>query len=55
MTLPLGLLSIPHNVGCPALAGLVGAESAGVPVPGETTLISVAALAKTGALNIVWA
>ncbi len=54
MTLPLGLLSIPHNVGYLALAGLVGAESAGVPVPGETTLITAAALAKAGSLSIVW-
>jgi membrane-associated protein len=36
-----------------ALAGLVGAESAGAPVPGETALLAGAILAGDGRLSIV--
>jgi len=32
---------------------LVALESAGVPMPGETALVSAAAFAATGSLNIV--
>lgn len=44
---------VPAHLGYIALAGLVGAESAGVPVPGETSLIAAAALAANGHLSIV--
>jgi membrane protein DedA with SNARE-associated domain len=49
---PLALLSIPRNVGYLALAGLVGAEASGVPVPGETALITASVLASRGGLAI---
>jgi membrane protein DedA with SNARE-associated domain len=53
MTPTLALLAVPHTVGYTALAALVGAEAAGVPVPGETTLLACAVLAKAGSLSIV--
>jgi membrane protein DedA with SNARE-associated domain len=37
----------------PVLFGMVAAESSGVPVPGETTLIAAALLASQGRLEIV--
>jgi membrane-associated protein len=49
----LALLSIPPNLGYMALAALVGAESMGIPVPGETALIAAGLLAHSGRLNIV--
>jgi membrane protein DedA with SNARE-associated domain len=49
---PLALLSIPRNVGYLALAALVGAEASGVPVPGETALITASVLASRGGLAI---
>ena len=39
-------------VGYAGLAALVGAESAGLPVPGETSLIAAAVLASQGHLSI---
>ncbi|MDQ6914802.1 MAG: DedA family protein [Actinomycetota bacterium] len=50
--MPLALLSIPRNVGYVALAGFVGAEASGVPVPGETALIAASVLASRGGLAI---
>jgi membrane protein DedA with SNARE-associated domain len=44
--------SVPANVGYPLLALLVGAESAGALVPGETALIVAAALAARGHLSL---
>jgi membrane protein DedA with SNARE-associated domain len=41
-------VSVPANVGYPLVALLVGAESAGALVPGETALIVAAALAGRG-------
>jgi membrane protein DedA with SNARE-associated domain len=41
------LLNVPSQVGYPALAALVGIESAGVPVPGEAALIAGACLPGT--------
>jgi membrane protein DedA with SNARE-associated domain len=35
-----------------ALAGLVAAESTGIPVPGETALLAAAVLARQGQLNV---
>jgi membrane protein DedA with SNARE-associated domain len=47
------LLSVAQNVGYPAIILLVMAESAGVPVPGETSLITGALLASQHKLSIV--
>jgi membrane protein YqaA with SNARE-associated domain len=49
---PLALLNIPSHLGYLVLFALVGAESTGVPVPGETALITAAVLARHGRLNI---
>src|SRR5579862_1724749 len=46
------LVNVPANVGYPLLALLVGAESAGALVPGETALILAAALAGRGQLSL---
>jgi membrane protein DedA with SNARE-associated domain len=46
------LFSVPRNLGYAALAGLVGIESSGVPVPGETALITSSVLASQGHLSI---
>jgi membrane protein DedA with SNARE-associated domain len=40
-----------HSYGLPILFLAVGIESAGVPIPGETTLIAAAVLASTGKTN----
>src|SRR3954451_22450347 len=52
---PLGIaafVSIPANLGYLALALLVGLESSGVPLPGETALIASGVLASRGDLSI---
>jgi membrane protein DedA with SNARE-associated domain len=49
-------ISLEHlvsTVGLPLLFLLVGLESAGIPLPGETALITAAFLAARGKLNIV--
>jgi membrane-associated protein len=46
------LLNVPGRVGYPALAALVGIESSGVPVPGETALVAAAIVARHGHLDI---
>lgn len=46
------LVSVPANLGYTVLAGLVLGESAGLPIPGETALISAALLAGTGTLSL---
>lgn len=46
------IISVPKNVGYPILGLLIGFESAGVPVPGETALIASSVLAKHGDLKI---
>jgi membrane-associated protein len=46
------LLDVPANVGYPLLFVLVGAESAGALVPGETSLIAAAVLASQGRLSL---
>jgi membrane-associated protein len=48
----VALIKIPAHLGYLALAGLVGVESTGVPVPGETALITAAILARSGEFNI---
>lgn len=47
------LINIPSNMGYLALAGLVGGESMGVPLPGETALIAAGLLAHQGNLDIL--
>lgn len=46
------LVSVPSQIGYAALAGFVFAESAGVPVPGETALIAAGLLAGSGQLSL---
>ena len=46
------LLSVPAQIGYAALAGFVVAESAGVPVPGETALLIGVVVAAQGHLSI---
>jgi membrane protein DedA with SNARE-associated domain len=46
------VLSVPANLGYGALFALVLAESAGVPVPGETALLAAGALAGAGKLSL---
>lgn len=46
------LIHIPAHLGYLALALLVGAESTGVPLPGETALVAAALLSRDGELNI---
>ena len=48
----LALIRIPANLGYAALAALVGAESGGMPVPGETALITASVLAQRGKLEL---
>ena len=48
----VGVISIPPHLGYVALFALVGAESAGVPVPGETALIAAGLLARHGPVDI---
>ena len=51
MTLGL-LFHVPTNLGYAALAGLVGFETMGIPLPGETALIAAGVLASEGHLKI---
>jgi membrane protein DedA with SNARE-associated domain len=56
MTTLASLIDVGHLVtvaGYPLVVLLVGAESAGVPIPGETALITAAVLASQGKLEIV--
>src|ERR671933_2767424 len=46
------LFHVPANLGYVALAGLVGGETMGVPLPGETALIAAGILASEGHLKI---
>jgi undecaprenyl-diphosphatase len=46
------LINVPASIGYPLLFVLVGAESAGALVPGETSLIIAAALAAQGQLSL---
>src|SRR5262249_53527306 len=46
------LIEVPTSLGYPLLFALVGAESAGALVPGETALIVAAALAADGNLSL---
>jgi membrane-associated protein len=46
------ILSVAHNLGYPALVLLVMSESGGVPLPGETALITASVLASQHRLQI---
>lgn len=48
----IAFLHVPATVGYAGVALLVGVESAGVPVPGETSLIAAAVLASQGHLSL---
>jgi membrane-associated protein len=48
------LVHIPAHLGYWALAGFVGVETMGIPVPGETALIGASLLAADGNLSIVF-
>ena len=48
----LALFKIPAHLGYVAVCALVGAESAGVPLPGETALITAGVLAQHGEFSI---
>lgn len=48
----LALIQLTGPLGYLILFGLVGAESSGVPVPGETALIAAGVLARHGQFNI---
>jgi membrane-associated protein len=50
--LVLALFAVPKHLGYLALALLVGLESTGVPVPGETALIAAGILAHDGEMSI---
>ena len=51
--MPLGaLFSVPTNLGYVALAALIGGETMGIPLPGETALIAAGVLASDGHLSI---
>jgi membrane protein DedA with SNARE-associated domain len=47
------LTSLVHSYGLLILFVLIGAESAGVPLPGETALVAASVIASHGELNIV--
>ena len=46
------IISVPAHLGYGLLAGLIVGESAGLPIPGETALISAALLAGSGGLSL---
>jgi undecaprenyl-diphosphatase len=46
------LVSVPANLGYTVLAALVAGESAGLPIPGETALVSAALLVGSGGLSL---
>jgi membrane-associated protein len=48
------LIDVAGNVGYPLVFVLVGIESTGIPVPGETALITAALAASSGRLQIEW-
>lgn len=48
----IALIKLTTHLGYLVLFALIGAESAGVPVPGETALITAGLLARTGQFHI---
>ncbi|MGD0196765.1 MAG: DedA family protein [Solirubrobacteraceae bacterium] len=53
MTVLASFLSVTQNLGYPLLVAVVGAESLGVPLPGETAVIFAGLAAGAGRLDIV--
>lgn len=47
-----GALRVLQGMGYPGIAAIVGLESAGLPLPGETTLLAASYLAATGHLSL---
>lgn len=47
------LFSVPAHIGYPVLGALILGESAGLPLPGETALLTAAGLASAGQLPFV--
>ncbi len=47
-----GVLGILQGMGYPGIAAIIGLESAGLPLPGETTLLAASYLAATGHLSL---
>jgi membrane protein DedA with SNARE-associated domain len=47
------MLAVPSQLGYPALFALIFGESAGVPLPGETALLTAGVLAGAGHLSLV--
>jgi membrane-associated protein len=52
MTILASLTDVAQNVGYPLMFALIMAESSGLPLPGETALITAAVLASQGRLEI---
>ena len=48
----LAIVSVPSHLGYLAMGLLIGGESAGIPLPGETSLVVAAGLASRGQLDI---
>lgn len=48
----IGFVQVPSTAGYAAVALLVGGESGGLPIPGETSLITAAVLASRGHLSL---
>ena len=46
------MFHVPANIGYPVLFGLIFAESAGIPLPGETALLTAGVLAGAGRLSL---
>jgi membrane protein DedA with SNARE-associated domain len=47
-----GVLGLLQGAGYPGIFAIVGLESAGLPLPGETTLLAASYLAATGSLSL---
>jgi membrane protein DedA with SNARE-associated domain len=47
-----GAMAVLTGIGYPGIAAIVGLESAGVPLPGETALLAASYLAATGHLSL---
>lgn len=52
LLLAISIYHVPANLGYGILFGLILIESAGLPVPGETSLIAAAVLASSGSMSL---
>ncbi len=52
MLLPAAILDVAEHVGIPLLFALIALETMGIPLPGETALITAGVLASQGRLSI---